>query len=220
MIDEHFTLDYWDIPTDGSFIAVNDHLEWNGHKGIALFDLFPNMDPTNELERILNDHGAGPIENILYTPDDPFFTVTRTNLPDIITVYPQAWLGKALLLPDVLSTFRNHPFLNIMLIFQKFFLKIKEEADNNIIIGLYQDKLMLYKSRFFDSFADFFGIGYFENMLTFAIMQMAEEKLLLNQYGEEEIFDTLIKYTPVELISRPIDKLKHSFIALASYNKK
>lgn len=219
MVEEHLTLEDWDIPLDLSFLAISHLLHWKDQQGFVLFDLIPDGTQTKQLKEILEKHGGGYMDSIEYKDGEPFFTVTRAHSPIYITVFPEAWLGKALKIPAIHDIFSKHPFLNRMLTIQNFFLNIKEKADKDIILGFYKDKLEQYKSSFFDSFADFFNNGYFDNMFLISFSQIAGEKLLIEKFGAEKVFQTLIDNTPMELVSRPVDKLRQSFLTLCSFNK-
>lgn len=217
MNDEH-TLDFLDIPVDGSFIALGHTLKSDQSPGVILFDLKvkEGEEPTDLLIEILEAHGSGKISHLEHQQGEPFFSVIQSHSPISIVVIPEAWLPDALELPAFLDTFSKNPFLNRILEVQNFFLSIKKLASVDIILGFYKDKLQQFKGCFFDSFADFFNLDYFSNMVLFAYTQMASEKMLIEKFGQEEVFDRIAKYTPFHLLALPKERLKRSFDSIAS----
>ncbi len=216
-VDEN-TLDILDIPTDGSFIALGQQLQWNDVPGAVLFDIQPKEgeEPTLLLLRFLSSNGKVLPSYIDRKNSNPFFTVALLNSSLEIIVIPEAWLSDALKIPVFYDAFCDHPYLKQILLVQSFFLRIKKLAPNDIVLGFYMDKLQQFKGCFFDSFADFFNHGYYSNMIQFAFSQMAYENTLLQTYGMEPVLQKLIEYTPLELLSLPVERLKKTFISIAS----
>ncbi len=218
MTTDERTLDFLDIPSDGSFVALGQTLKCNNVYGAMLFDLHPSdgEEPTPLLLHILSTNGGGLLSHIEHKAGDPFFTVIRLDSPLYITVIPEAWLRDALKLPAFLDAFTNHPYLKNILDVQNFFLNIKSKAKEDIILSFYQDKLQQFKGCFFDSFADFFLNDYFSNMVMFAITEMAYNKTLIQNYGLDEVFLRIMDATPAHLLSLPADRLKKSFYSIAT----